>query len=189
MTAQELNLQLNNQLKDVFGKVTESVNKYVDGRDSALKSELQEQILKELTQIEGLAENLEKLQELAEAFASVFDENEDGTVTADEIIAKISAIQAAIDKVAADVAANAEDIAGLKDALSEAVSKLENEISALKLSISANTDAIAQVKADLSTNYYTKDEVATVVEVKADEILNTVNGILFPDNEGDGAVV
>jgi len=84
MTTAELNAQLNEGVKQGIINAVTSIKTYVDGRDDVLKTELTEEIVAELSKIDGLGEQLEKIQEMANAFSKVFDENEDGKITPEE---------------------------------------------------------------------------------------------------------
>jgi chromosome segregation ATPase len=193
ITAEELQKQLNTQVKETQSCVVGSIKKYVDGKDEVLKTELKEIIVKELSGVEGLGEQLEKIKEMADAFAKVFDSDGDGTITPEEILAKLTALQANIDKVASDVANLQGNVADLSEALENAIKDLQSQIDALELSVAKNRDEIAAVKADLETNYFTKEEVKTIISIDAKAICEDVTKILFPEEseeptEGDGAV-
>jgi len=183
LTAEELNAQFNTQVREAFTGVITSVKKYVDGKDEVLKSEIADLVVKELTDVEGLGSQLEKIQEMADAFAKVFDSDEDGKITPEEILAKITALQSSIDKVASDLEATNGALADHISAYEEAIKGIGDRIGATEVSISQNRDGLANLKANLETNYYTKDEITSILEVKKDEILDEVNDILFPDSD------
>jgi len=148
------------------------IKKYVDERDSATKSELQQAIVDEMSGIEGLGENLEKLQELSAAFVSVFDENADGTITPEEIAAKLSLVQANIDAVAKDV----EDFGGLLSALEDRVVVTEANLK------SAMTD-IAGVKATIEEDIFTKAEVQEILTIDSASVVSAVEDVFFPSTD------
>jgi len=70
-TAEELQGMLQTQTKDVILGVVGKIKSYTDNAITVAKDELKAQITEELSGVEGLAENLEKLQALADAFVSV----------------------------------------------------------------------------------------------------------------------
>ena len=191
MTEKELQALLQEQTKDVITGLASKVKSFVDCKVTVAKNELKDQITKELSGVEGLADNLEKLQKLADAFVKVFDENSDGTISADEIIAKISAIQANIDKVASDLANYKGEVKSLFDGVNKAIGELKDRVGALELAVAKNSDEIASIKADLSTKYYTEEQIKVALTINKDEILKEVDGILecvVADSNSDGAV-
>ena len=191
MTEKELQALLQEQTKDVITGLASKVKSFVDCKVTVAKNELKDQITKELSGVEGLADNLEKLQKLADAFVKVFDENSDGTISADEIIAKISAIQANIDKVASDLANYKGEVKSLFDGVNKAIGELKDRVGALELAVAKNSDEIASIKADLSTKYYTEEQIKTALTINKEEILKEVDGILecvVADSNSDGAV-
>jgi ABC-type transporter Mla subunit MlaD len=193
ITAEELQVQLNTQVKETLSCVVTGIKKYVDGKDEVLKTELKDVIVKELSGVDGLGAQLEKIKEMADAFAKVFDSDGDGTITPEEILAKLTAVQASIDKVASDVTNLQGDVADLSEALENAIKDLQSKIDALELAVAKNRDEVAAVKADLKTNYFTKEEVKLAISIDAKAICEDVTKILFPENSeepegGDGAV-
>ena len=191
MTEKELQALLQEQTKDVITGLASKVKSFVDCKVTVAKNELKDQITKELSGVEGLADNLEKLQKLADAFVKVFDENSDGTISADEIIAKISAIQANIDKVASDLANYKGEVKSLFDGVNKAIGELKDRVGALELAVAKNSDEIASIKADLSTKYYTEEQIKVALTINKEEILKEVDGILecvVADSNSDGAV-
>jgi uncharacterized coiled-coil DUF342 family protein len=183
MTVAELNVQLNEGIKQGIVNAVEAVKKYVDGKDEVLKTELTEQIVAELSQIEGLGEQLEKIKEMADAFAKVFDENEDGKITPEEILAKAVLLQQAIDGVNARVDNVETTIENYVTELKKSIDDLVARVGALEVNVSKNTDEIANIKA----GYVSKDELAGI-KIDVEAISNAVNDILNPTTDGDGAV-
>ncbi len=182
MTKQELQQNIQAEIKDVIVSTTQAIKKYVDGRDEVLKSELIDEITKQLSGVKGLNEDLSKLQKMAEAFAKVFDENKDGKITADEIVAKLALIQSNIDKVAADLANTNANVENLQKALNKLAGEIDGKIAGAK----------EEIKAYVSDNYFTKVEVNDALKINKDEILKEVNAVLFgndKDNQGDGATL
>ena len=186
ITVKEIKNQLNTDLQNFGTQLATSLVKYVDGRESVLKSELVDEITKNLTNIEGLGSQLEKIKEMADAFAKAFDENEDGKITPEEILAKATLLQKAIDGVNGRVDAVEASIEDVKKAIEAEIEDLKARVSALEVNVAKNADAITAVKADLSTNYFTKDEVHEIVSCSFDEAINAFNAVLFPKNEEDG---
>ena len=193
ITVEEIQAKLNTDLQNFGTQLATSLVKYVDGREAVLKDELVEQITKNLTNIEGLGSQLEKIKEMADAFAKAFDENEDGKITPEEILAKATLLQKAIDGVNARVDTVEASIEDVKKAIEAEIEDLKARVSALEVNVAKNADAITEVKAELSTSYFTKDEVNEIVSVDFNVALDAFNKVLFPEptkdtEAGDGAV-
>jgi len=191
ITCVEVNQVVEGKLK-LFGKsIAESIVKYVDGKETVLREELKNEIVKELSGIEGLGSQLEKIQEMAEAFAKAFDANEDGLITPQEILAKATLLQQAIDGVNGRVDALSASIDDIKKAIEDEIENLKARISALEVSTSKNSQEIANIKADLTANYVTMDCLSTALDVNVQTAIDAFNAILFPEDDvadGDGAV-
>jgi len=192
-TAEELKQTLDTELQSFGAKLAQGVVKYVEGKESVLKTELTEEITKQLSGIEGLGEQLEKIQAMADSFAKVFDSNEDGSITPEEIVAKFTLLQQAVDGVNSRVDAVEASISDIKSAIESEIEDLKGRVSALEVNVSKNADAISAVKADLGTNYFTKEEVETALTINFDAAIDAFNAVLFPETDenveaGDGAV-
>jgi len=193
ITATEVKQEICNSMGNFGSQLAQSLIKYVDGREAVLKEELVEQITQNLSNIEGLGEQLEKIKEMADAFAKAFDENEDGKITPEEILAKATLLQKAIDGVNARVDTVEASIEDVKKAIETEIEDLKARVSALEVNVAKNADAITEVKAELSTSYFTKDEVNEIVSVDFNVALDAFNKVLFPEptkdtEAGDGAV-
>ena len=173
MTPAELNAQLNTDIKQSVLNAVTSIKTYVDGKDEVLKSELTEQIVSELSQIEGLGSQLEKIKEMADAFAKVFDENEDGKITPEEILAKLTSLKSEIEKIDLRVDKVADDLLGAID-----------RIKVLEANVSKNAEEIAIIKQS-----YVKNEDLNSIKIDVKAISDAVNDILNPTTaDSDGAV-
>jgi len=176
---EELQALNEEQVKSLLVQSSQVVKRYVDERDEATKSELQGAIVDELSKVEGLGENLEKLQELSEAFVSVFDENSDGKITPEEIIAKISLVNANIDKVAGDL-----------NSLGDIVGDLETKIAVNETNIKSTQTDVATLQATVNNELFTKDDVRQILTVAGDAVVKAVEDVFYPaDDSGDTKVV
>jgi DNA repair exonuclease SbcCD ATPase subunit len=190
MTDKELQAQLEAEFKEILTESSKVIKQYIDERDEATKAELKDEIVKELSGTDGLVDNLEKLQALADAFVKVFDENADGTVTAEEIATKLALLQANIDKVASDLASIDGKYADLTKALEDSLKALEARVNANEINIGKNAQAIAEVKANIENNYFTKEQVVTALSVGTDAMVEAVKSVFYPTTEtGDGATL
>jgi len=184
MTIEELNVELNEGVKKGILNAVGSVKKYVDGRDEVLKSEITEELVKELSEIDGLGKQLEKIQEMANAFSKVFDENEDGSITPEEILAKAVLLQQAIDGVNGRVDSLTTDLNTYVSEITKAVTELEARVKSNELNIAKNTEEIANIKVG-----YVKTEDLAKVKIDVDAISKSVEDLLFPSTtDGDAAV-
>ena len=172
MTPAELNAQLNTDIKQSVLNAVTSIKTYVDGKDEILKSELTEQIVAELSEIDGLGGQLEKIKEMADAFAKVFDENEDGKITPEEILAKLTSLKSEIEKIDLKVDKVADDLLGAID-----------RIKVLEANVSKNAEQIAIIK-----QTFVKNEDLNSIKIDVKSISDAVNDILNPTTDGDGAV-
>ena len=173
MTTAELNAQLNKDIKQSVLNAVTSIKNYVDGRDDVLKSELTEQIVAELSKIDGLGSQLEKIKEMADAFAKVFDENKDGKITPEEILAKLTSLKSEIEKIDLRVDKVADDLLGAID-----------RIKVLEANVSKNAEEIAIIKQS-----YVKNEDLNSIKIDVKAISDAVNDILNPTTaDSDGAV-
>jgi len=193
VTPEELKQNLDTQLQTLGAQLAQGVVKYVEGKEAVLKTELTEEITKNLSGVEGLGEQLEKIQAMADSFAKVFDSDEDGKITPEEILAKAVLLQQAIDGVNGRVDAVEASIADVKSAIEAEIEDLKGRVSALEVNVSKNADAISAVKADLGTNYFTKNEVETALTINFNAAIDAFNAVLFPETDenveaGDGAV-
>ena len=173
MTTAELNAQLNKDIKQSVLNAVTSIKNYVDGRDDVLKSELTEQIVAELSKIDGLGSQLEKIKEMADAFAKVFDENKDGKITPEEILARLTSLKSEIEKIDLRVDKVADDLLGAID-----------RIKVLEANVSKNAEEIAIIKQS-----YVKNEDLNSIKIDVKAISDAVNDILNPTTaDSDGAV-
>ena len=183
ITAEELKQNVETELQSFGKQIAQGVVKYVEGKEAVLKTELKEEIVKQLSGVEGLGEQLEKIQEMADAFAKAFDENEDGVITPQEILAKATLLQKAIDGVNARVDNISIDVEGFKKAFEDKLAEYKDKVSALEVNTAKNTDAIAEVKANISTNYFTKEEVNEVLTLDFSKAIEAFNEVLFPETD------
>ena len=173
MTTAELNAQLNKDIKQSVLNAVTSIKNYVDGKNEIIKSELTEQIVAELSKIDGLGSQLEKIKEMADAFAKVFDENEDGKITPEEILAKLTSLKSEIEKIDLRVDKVADDLLGAID-----------RIKVLEANVSKNAEEIAIIKQS-----YVKNEDLNSIKIDVKAISDAVNDILNPTTaDSDGAV-
>jgi len=190
MTREELQALLQEKLIYVAKGIANASKRYTDAQINTTKEELKQAIVDELSGIEGLGEELEKIKAYADSFAKVFDIDENGEITPEEILAKFTALQSNIDAVAKDVATNAENIKSVEEALNKAIDDVIERVKALEIRVSRVEDDVAGVKAELSTNYFTKSDIETLVNVNYEAVIKEVEDIFgFNAEEGDGATL
>jgi len=169
---EELQALNEEQIKALLVQSSQVVKRYVDERDEATKSELQEAIVNELSEVEGLGENLEKLQELSKAFVSVFDENSDGKITPEEIIAKVSLVNVNIEKVAGDLTS-----------LGDIVEALESNVAVNTQNIKTTQTDVAGLQATVNNDLFTKEDVRQILTVAGDAVVKAVEDVFFPASD------
>jgi len=197
-TVENINASINEQLGGVLKGVVSNIKNYVDKGDAEVKATLKAELVDELSKIDGLGESLGKIQEMADSFLKAFDDNTDGKITPEEILAKAALLQQAIDGVNSRVSGLDTKVEDYFSQVTEEADKLAKELAELKLLSAQNRDDVAAVKGDLVTNYVTKDAAADMVKIDTDGLVNLVADILFPETEeteeteetdgGDGAV-
>ena len=192
ITCEELGQNLNVKLQETLTGVVGSLKTYIDTQDSAIKNELKDAIVKELSDVENLGADLERIQELVATFKEVFDEDNDGTISVEELLKKATLLAQAIEGTNARLDKVEVTIEDYKKELEAEIEELKNRVSALELATAQNTSKIAEVEANVSLNYVSKECVETLMDIKVDEVVAKVNEILFPqddeDSEGDGNV-
>jgi len=185
-TVAELQNLILTKEKELILKVADVIKSYTDNKVSVTADELKKEIVDTLSKVDGLGEQLEKIQKMADAFTKVFDENKDGTITAEEIVAKLAAIQANIDKVASDLKALSDKEAQDVENLLQKIAKVDGKVDANTASIQKVDDAVKAVDAKLITNYFTKDEIEALVTTSFDSIIEEVEKLFNPEATNSG---
>ena len=191
LTCNEINVNLNNALQKALVGTAEKFKGYVDVTVGDAKSELKEQIVAELSNVDGLGEQLEKIQAMADAFSKAFDGNADGAITPEEILAKAVLLQQAIDGVNGRVDAVNASVTEVKEACDAEIEELKNRVTAVEGNLAKANDEIAGIKAELATNVVTKEYIECATAIDLDTLLAAVGEVFEPktEEEGDGATL
>ena len=185
MTANELHNAFMQQNKDLFTGLASRLRDFTVGKIAVAKDELVDVIMEEVSGIPSLAEDLAKVKEMSEAFASVFDTDGDGKVTADEILAKIAQITTRITNLDSKVENYKGEVDNRLDGLGGGLDALSQGLQDVSASVSQNNDSIVNLTANLQTNYFTKEDINTILTLNKQEILDEVDDMLA-DNEDNG---
>ena len=114
-------------------------------------------------------EKIEKANTLAESLIGLFDENGDDAISKEEFVNKLNEIYATLNNV----------------------KEIKDQITNLAKNIGAISKDIENLKANVETNFFTKDDVAGALSINKDEIIDEVKFILGMNTEdnGDGATL
>jgi len=180
-TVAELQNEIVAKEKALLLKIAGVIKSYTDDKISVTADEIKKEVVDNLSKIDGLGEQLEKIQKMADAFAKVFDENKDGEITADEIVAKLAAIQANIDKVGADLKTLADKEAKDVANILQNIAKVEGKVEGNTAAIQKVDDAVKKVEATLSTDYYTKEDIEALLMTSFDGIEAEIEKLFAPE--------
>jgi len=114
-------------------------------------------------------EKIEKANTLAESLIGLFDENGDNAISKEEFVNKLNEIYATLNNV----------------------KEIKDQITNLAKNIGAISKDIENLKANVETNFFTKNDVAGALSINKDEILDEVKSIFGMNTEenGDGATL
>jgi len=202
LTKEELQTQVQEEVKETIVESMAVVKKYVDENSientvkrDALKEEIANAIA-EKYDFEAEKEKLEKANGVAETLLGIFDSDGNGEVSPDEFLKKLDSVYAQL-KSTNELSGKLDDLAAqvadLKPYIDEKIAEVNGSIKTVS-DAQAKTEANLQVvEANLTTNYFTKEDVQAAVEIKKDEIVAAVNELFFPStdssDDGDGATV
>ena len=114
-------------------------------------------------------EKIEKANTLAESLIGLFDENGDDAISKEEFVNKLNEIYATLSNV----------------------KEIKDQITNLAKSIGAISKDVENLKANVETNFFTKDDVAGALSINKDEIIDEVKSIfgMNTEEDGDGATL
>jgi len=202
ITKEELQSQVQEEVKEVIVESMNVVKKYVDdnsienvAKREVLKTEIADAIAKKYD-FEAEKEKLEKANGVAETLLGLFDADKNGEVSPDEFLKKLDAVYTKL-KVTAELSDEvkglAKDVADLKPYIDAKVSELNGSIKTVSDATAKAQAEVDEVKADLATNFFTKEEVQASMVIAKDEIVKAVNDLFYPSTDssdnGDGATL
>ena len=196
VTKEELNQELQNEMKEILTQTSQIVKKYIDEHSvenedvkNALKEEITDAIAKNFN-FEEEKGKIEKASQVADTLLGIFDADESGDITAEEFMNKLNEIYAKLEttnELSDELKKLAQQLSDLKTYVDNKIAEVNGAINSVKSDVSQNTQAIQS----LSTNVFTKAEVEEIITVNKDEIINEVSGVFYPsaDENGDGATL
>ncbi len=196
VTKEELNQELQNEMKEILTQTSQIVKKYIDEHSvenedvkNALKEEITDAIAKNFN-FEEEKGKIEKASQVADTLLGIFDADESGDITAEEFMNKLNEIYAKLEttnELSDELKKLAQQLSDLKTYVDNKIAEVNGVINSVKSDVSQNTQAIQS----LSTNVFTKAEVEEIITVNKDEIINEVSGVFYPsaDENGDGATL
>jgi uncharacterized coiled-coil protein SlyX len=163
----EFKTQLVNLLDDLLAteevQYSEIVKEYVEKQLNSLESKLLNN------------DQWEKVKENVEALLKVFDSNADGTLTPEEVLAKLAEIKAAADN-------NTKAVADIASKLEANVKELTEKIATNAANIDNLKTQVAQLQSDVDAKVQeAKDTAAELVDGVKSELggkIETVNGVV-----------
>lgn len=121
---------ISDELKQLLVSASKVTKNYIDKQDAITKEELQKKILDDISKVKDLNATLEDMKLLSASFVEVFDENKDGKISVDEVIAKITGVNAKIDALKNELS---NELVNIKDMISFNADAILKEISNLYL--------------------------------------------------------
>jgi len=200
MTQEELNSQIQSEVKEVIVESSKVIKQYIDNNSiqnpdvrEQVKNEIADQIAKKYD-FENEKTKLEEASKVAETLLGIFDTDESGDITPEEFMNKLNSIYAELE----DTNKLSEDLQSLVTTFNTFKDEVAKELGALDGRITTNANAIqnmgndlAQLKTNVETNYFTKDDVAGALSINKDEILDEVKNVfgIVTEEDGDGATL
>jgi len=200
ITKEQLQNEIQAEVKGVIVDSMQIVKRYIDEHsidNVAKREELKNEIADAIAQkydFENEKEKLEKASKVADTLLGLFDANEDAEISPQEFLDKLNSIYAQLEttnKLTDDLANLASQVTDLKSYVDTKIGEINGAINSVKADISTNADEIKTLKANVETNFFTKDDVKAMLVINKDEIVKEVEAIFYPtdDTQGDGATL
>lgn len=200
ITKEQIQQEVQEEVKEVIIESMQVVKQYVDENSikneaerNALKKEIADAIAQKYD-FENEKEKLDRASEVADTLLGLFDANEDSKIDPQEFLDKLNSIYSQLEttnKLSEDLQGLAAQVADLKTYIDTKIGEVNGKIDTLNTAVSKSQADITAIEANLSTNYFTKEEVQVVLSINKDEIVNEVRNIFYPasDDNGDGATL
>ena len=161
----EIKEEFNSQIQAVSGVI----KKYIDEQDIVTREGLADEVVNRLSGDEGLAGQLNRVQDIANAFVSVFDNDEDGQISKEEILLKLASNNETVQDLVNRIVLAEAAISNLKTATANNTTAIQGNTQ----SISNLNLAVEQVKND----YLTKDGAFAIFA----DAVSVVEGVFYSD--------
>jgi len=199
MTQEELNTQIQSEVKEVIVESSKVIKQYIDNNSiqnpdvrEQVKNEIADQIAQKYD-FENEKAKLEEASKVAETLLGIFDSDESGDITPEEFMKKLNSIYAELEdtkKLSDDLQALVDRVSSIYTELKDSITKVDGRVTEVANNLSNTNDTLTQLKTNVETNFFTKDDVAGALSINKDEIIDEVKSIFGMNTEdnGDGAV-
>jgi chromosome segregation ATPase len=200
MTQEELNTQIQAEVKEVIVESSKVIKKYIDDnsiQNPDVRAKVEEEIANSIAKkydFENEKSKLDEASKVAEVLLGLFDTDESGDITPEEFMNKLNSIYAELEttnKLSDDLQNLVDRVSSIYEELKTSIANVDGRVTEVSNALSNTNDTLAQVKTNIETNFFTKDEVSSALTINKDEILDEVKevfGIVTEDN-GDGATL
>lgn len=205
ITKEDLEAQIQADLKAITLDSLGVVKRYIDentivsqDKRDELKAEIADSIAQKFD-FDAEAEKIDKASNVADALLGLFDTDGNGNLTGEEVLNKLNDIYAQLQetgKLSEDLQNVVKQVTDLKSYADSKIGEVQGAIKTVAGDISGLKDRATQMEADLSTNYFTKDDVKNALAVNKDDILTEVKNLFgYTDSattdtsNGDGATL
>ena len=200
MTQEELNTQIQSEVKEVIVESSKVIKQYIDNNSiqnpdvrEQVKNEIADQIA-EKYDFENEKAKLEEASKVAETLLGIFDADESGDITPEEFMNKLNSIYAELEtanQLSEDLQALVDRVSSIYTELKDSIANVDGRVTEVANNLSNTNDTLTQLKANVETNYFTKDDVAGALSINKDEIIDEVKSIFGMNTEenGDGATL
>jgi len=196
VTKEELQQEIQNEIKELLVESAQIVKQYVDEHSidnpekrEELKTEIADYIAQKYD-FEAEKEKLEKASEVAEALLKVFDEDNDGGLDAKEILDKLAAVTEntqKIEDIEKEISGISETIENIRNLIGDRLAELKGYVDAVKADLAKTDATVKEVEARLNTQYFTKEEVKVALTINKDDIIVDVRKVFFPESNSVNA--
>ena len=194
ITKEQIQNEVQEEVKAVIVESMQVVKQYVDdnsidntAKREALKTEI-ENAIAEKYDFENEKAKLDEASKVAETLLGLFDADENGEINPQEFLDKLNSIYAQLDtttQLGKDVEAVVNSVKDLQSQIDTKIAEVNGSIKAVSNNVAKAQADIQAVEANLTTNFFTKEEVQSALEINKDEIVQAVNDLFYPSTDGD----
>jgi len=199
ITKEQIQNEVQAEVKNVIVESMQVVKKYIDehsidnvAKREVLKAEIEDAIAKKYDFADEKAK-LEEASKVADTLLGLFDADKNGEIDPKEFLNKLNSIYAQLDtttQLGKDVEAVVNSVKDLQNQIDTKISEVNGSIKAVSDNVAKAQADIQAVEANLTTNYFTKEEIEVALQINKDEIVNEVQNLFYPKtNNGDGATL
>ena len=194
ITKEQIQNEVQTEVKNVIVESMQVVKKYVDehsidnvAKREALKTEI-ENAIAEKYDFENEKAKLDEASKVAETLLGLFDADKNGEIDPKEFLDKLNSIYAQLDtttQLGKDVEAVVNSVKDLQNQIDTKIAEVNGNIKAVSDNVAKAQADIQAVEANLTTNFFTKEEIEVALQINKDEIVQAVNDLFYPSTDGD----